>query len=187
MSAGSNKAKRLSPDSWLDYALEILRLEGIQGVRIERLARDLGVTKGSFYWHFADRDDLLERIVEYWDGRYTDVVVKNRMLTAVEPAEGLLELMTQVRRDGLASYELAMRGWADHDHRVREAVTAVYEKRMKFVRGFFTRLGFRGLDAEVRTRLTMCYLCWEPSMYLKDAASKQLKIIKLQHEILTRQ
>ena len=186
MPVRTKKKTRLSRDSWLQYALEVLRREGIQGVRVERLARDLEVTKGSFYWHFHDRDDLLGNIVDFWDGRYTDVVIENPELTAVDPDAGLLKLMTQVRREDLACYELAMRGWADQDKKVRRAVTAVYDKRTKFVRSFFTRLGFRGLDAEVRTRLAMCYLCWEQHMYSEDTETKQLQLIKLQHEILTR-
>ena len=177
---------RLSRASWLQHALDVLRDEGIQGVRVERLARDLGVTKGSFYWHFDDRDDLLQSILDYWDKQFTDVVVENQELIEAEPAEGLLAAMTRVRTEGLDAYELAMRAWADHDEEAQDAVRAVYEKRNKFVRRFFSRLGFKGLDAEVRTRLALCYLSWEPNMYPDESESQRLKLVKLQHQLLTR-
>ena len=56
--------RQLNRNAWLEQALHVLREEGIQGVRIERLARDLGVTKGSFYWHFDNLDDLRQSILE---------------------------------------------------------------------------------------------------------------------------
>lgn len=176
---------RLNRDSWLECALDVLRDEGIQGVRVERLARDLGVTKGSFYWHFEDRSELQRSILDFWSEKYTDVVIKNRELLEANPSEGLLALLIQVQDQGLDRYELAMRAWAEHDSVALAAVRAVYENRIKFVRSFFTRLGFRGLDADVRTRLALCYLSWEPNMYPNEPVSRRRKILKLQHKLLT--
>ena len=67
----------------------------------------------------------------------------------------------------------------------RFAVRAIYEKRTKFVRSFFTKLGFRGLDAEIRTRSILCYLSWEPNMYSDETQARQLRLLKLHHELLT--
>ena len=58
------ESKRLNRTDWLDAALTSLVRGGIEGVRVERLARDLGVTKGSFYWHFEDRPDLLRGLLD---------------------------------------------------------------------------------------------------------------------------
>lgn len=182
----SLKKDSLDRESWLEQALSILREEGIQGVRVERLARDLGVTKGSFYWHFKNRDDLQQSILNYWVDQYNDVVIENRDLLQEEPAQGLLTLMTRVRADGLDKYETAMRAWADHDEMAKSVVNTVDDKRKKLVKGFFSRMGFRGLDAEVRTRLTLCYLSWEPNMYPDEPKSRRLKLVKLQHELLTK-
>ena len=56
--------KRVSKGEWLDMALDILTHEGIEGVRIERLADRLGISKSGFYWHFRDRDDLYRQLLE---------------------------------------------------------------------------------------------------------------------------
>ena len=143
---------RLSRDAWLRRALDVLRDEGVQGVRVERLARDLGVTKGSFYWHFKDRDALRRSILDYWTEQYNDVIVENREFLKAEPAEVLLAAIMRVREEGLDKYELAMRAWAAHDSNADVAVRAAYERRTIFVRGFFTRLGFRGLGARANHR-----------------------------------
>lgn len=185
----SNKSAtepRLSCDDWLQQALEVLRDEGIQGVRVERLARDLGVTKGSFYWHFTDRKDLFGHLLEYWSQQYNDVVTKNPQFTEGDPAKGMLAAMTKVREERLDQYELAMRAWAAHDASVSEAVEKVYRQRTKFVRSLFNRLGFRGPDAEIRTRLVLCYLSWEPNMFAEDSEARRLSLLKQLHELLTR-
>lgn len=175
----------LDRDAWLRRGLEVLRDEGIVGVRVERLARDLGVTKGSFYWHFQDRNDLFSSLLEFWKQQYTDVVIQNPQLADGNPTDALLLLMTQVRKQGLDRYELAMRSWADHDQQADAVVRAVYRQRTEFVRRFFTQLGFRGLDTEARTRLVLCYLSWEPSMYQEEPETRKSALLKRQVEILT--
>lgn len=177
---------RLSRKSWLNKALQILRNEGIQGVRIDRMARDLGVTKGSFYWHFKDLDDLRRRILEHWAEQYSDAVSQNREYLEADPVVGLLAAMTRVREEGLDAFEVAMRSWADHDPVADEIVRAVYERRTRFVRSFFERLGFTGLDVEVRARSTLCYMSWEPSMYAEESPSRRLNLLKLHLELLTK-
>ena len=58
--------RQLAPNDWIHAAMEGLLKQGPRGVRITRLARELGVTPGSFYWHFRDRDEFRDRILEYW-------------------------------------------------------------------------------------------------------------------------
>ena len=181
----SNK-NRLSRDAWLQRALEVLREEGIQGVRIERLARDLGVTKGSFYWHFEDRDDLWRSILEFWSEKYTDTVVENEAFRGEDPAADLLAAMSKVRKEGLEAYELAVRAWADHDEMAEKAVQEVYARRTRFVESFFKRLGFRGAEAELRARMMLCYLSWEPSLHPEDSQQRRMKLLKMQIELLTK-
>ena len=61
----------------MQHALDTLHREGIQGVRIEKIARELGVTKGSFYWHFNDLGDLQQSILEFWCDKYSEVVTRH--------------------------------------------------------------------------------------------------------------
>lgn len=184
MPSSAGYGKRLSRNCWLNHALAILRDEGIQGVRIDRMARDLGVTKGSFYWHFKHLEDLRRCLLDYWSSEYSDVISESGEYLAAEPAAGLLAAMTRVRQDGLDEFEVAMRSWADHDSVVDAAVREVYARRTKFVRSFFTRLGFRGLDAEMRTQAVLCYMSWEPSMYPGNPAPRRLKLLKLHLELM---
>jgi AcrR family transcriptional regulator len=75
----SRGIQQLAPDDWIHAAIEGLLKHGAQGARIARLARELGVTPGSFYWHFRDRNEFRDRILEYW---------MNQMLVRAASAAG---------------------------------------------------------------------------------------------------
>lgn len=175
---------RLSREMWLSHALERLEAEGIQAVRVERLARELGVTKGSFYWHFNDLPDLKTSILEYWGRVYTDVVIENSTLLELGPSDGLLALMYQVHDNRLARYELPVRDWANHDPDVERLVKRVYGNRKRFVGSFFERMGFQGPEAEARTQTALCLLVWEPAMYPSPSKARRRDLIPIQHRLL---
>ena len=128
MTQRSVAESRLDRDAWLERSLEVLRDEGIFGVCVERLARDFGETKGSFYRHFDDRDDLFASLLGFWPQQYSEVVVHETSFANDDPARALLDVMVMVRDHDLGRYELAMRSWADHDERARNAVHEVYRK-----------------------------------------------------------
>jgi AcrR family transcriptional regulator len=62
---------RVSKQQWLDAALEVLATDGVHAIRVMSLARTLNISKSGFYWHFKNRDDLLEEIKYYWTNRYS--------------------------------------------------------------------------------------------------------------------
>src|SRR5436309_819503 len=109
---------RLSKDDWLKAARLALLKRGPDAVRVEPLARDLGVTKGSFYWHFSDRADLLESLLREWEeetGLLTDA------LQRANPRDELPAIITELTRRNLASErgespsDAAIFAWAAND------------------------------------------------------------------------
>jgi len=71
-SSKKQNAQKLSAESWLDAALQVLAEQGLQAVAVEPLAKKLGVTKGSFYWHFKNRNALITSLLAFWE----DIEVK---------------------------------------------------------------------------------------------------------------
>ncbi|MHC4802550.1 MAG: TetR/AcrR family transcriptional regulator, partial [Planctomycetota bacterium] len=130
-------------------------------VRVERLARDLGVAKSGFYWHFRDRDDLLRGLLRYWAHEFTDVVREDPRIRAERPLERLRGIMEMVVDHDLTRYDLAMRSWAARDPRAARAFRRVYKTRLDFVGAAFAELGFKGDELEMRTRLFVCHQSWE--------------------------
>jgi AcrR family transcriptional regulator len=176
--------KRISKAEWLALALEVLATEGVQGVRIERLARDLGIAKAGFYWHFRDRRDLLQSILDYWAHEFTAVITENPELLEGDPKQRLYRTMVMILDHDLTKYDLAIRDWGAHDPAAAKAVQLVYRMRLQFVRSIFSDLGFRGQQLEMRTRLFVCYHSWELAMFDDLARDERRKLLRLRHKLL---
>ena len=177
--------KRISKSDWLERALEVLSAEGVQGIRVERLARDLKISKSGFYWHFADRVDLLRQLLDYWAYEFTKVVTQNQELLKVSPKVRLNQIASLLRNHNLTKYELSIRAWAAHDPKVAEVVAQVYRQRMDYIREVFEQLGFSGDELEMRTALYICYHGWENTVYGGESERKLARLQKLRLELLT--
>jgi AcrR family transcriptional regulator len=144
---------RLSIDDWIVAALDIMAAEGIGGVKIGRLCEKLGVTKGSFYWHFKDLDAFLEAIAQRWrDGEGT---FRNHLddAIAVDPEQGLHDAIATFLDRRLGRLERAMRDWSRNDSRARAALKAADTRTFDtIVRGFET-LGFTRTEADMRAKI----------------------------------
>ena len=180
---GRNKI--LSRKAWLDLALRILGEEGLAGVRVERLARDLGVTKGSFYWHFVDRADLLENMLKYWADEFTGNLIEYLEAQVGDPAERLRMVMTTVDEQKLGQFDLAIRAWADHDPLAAAVVRRVYRARLNFIRGIFSEMGFTGDELEMRTRTVVVYYTWQHTFNSSMSRADRRKLRRVQHKLLT--
>ena len=93
----------LDADSWTQAALTILARNGVEAVRVERLAKMLGVTKGSFYWHFKDRPALLDEMLRSWRQRATLGIIDRLEQSNVPPAERLKEMLKMMRNSPRAA------------------------------------------------------------------------------------
>jgi AcrR family transcriptional regulator len=179
------KTVPLDRNAWVACALDTLKTEGVAGVRVERLARRLGVTKGSFYWHFKDRDALLQGMLDYWEKELT-TKVRNEVRDAPGDArQRLLRLMEAIQEQDAARYETAMRAWAVFDKRAATAVKKVDEQRLAFLKALFREMGFGRRQAEIRARLFLHYEVAEPSIYLRTSKEEQPKLTTLRHKFLT--
>lgn len=160
----SRRKDRVSKDQWLAQALEVFTREGEPGVRIESLARDIGVAKAGFYWHFKDRADLLDQLLDYWAHEYTEVVTTNEALLQLPAAERLLATMEMVWEHDLGALDLHFHVWARKDAKVARKVNQVLRKRLDYLRSLFSDAGFSGDELEMRARLFVTYTSNEPLM-----------------------
>lgn len=165
---------------WIAAAREVLTESGIAGVRVEVLAVRLGVTKGGFYWHFKDRDDLLSALAAEWrDGRIA-AMRAHAAGGGRSPRAALVRLLSLYTRSanprGMA-IELAIRDWARRDRIAAAAVKAVDAERLRVVGGLFRALGLKPAEARARALLLYAFLFGESMMAIdrKGAAARRLE------------
>jgi AcrR family transcriptional regulator len=143
----------LQPDDWINAAFKRLSSEGVESVRIEALARDLGASKGSFYWHFRDREDLLDKVLDRWqeeDNRWLEAIASDEA-TATRWAK-FVDRCEDASRSRL---EVSMRAWARQDERVANRVAAVEKQKAQFIAGVLREVGFAEDTAESWSALVL--------------------------------
>jgi AcrR family transcriptional regulator len=185
MTAAKKKSERLSREDWGEAALEVLYSEGVGKVSIVRIARDLGVTSGSFYWHFKDRNDLLRSLLDFWIHAQTEAIFEKVEQFEGTPSERLLRLMEMLTLGEEGRYEVAVRAWAGFDDMAAEVVRRTDKRRIEWLRSLFHELGFSGKEAEMRARLFVYYQLAEPSILWREPKNKRRDIVKLRHRLLT--
>lgn len=137
---------------WIDAGLRALAEGGVEAVRVEALARVLGVTKGSFYWHFRDRADLLKALLAEWEARRTEGVIQEADAAGGDASARLLNV-TQAAAEADARLELGMRSWGAVEPLAAAAVARSDRRRLDYLAALFSELGFSPHEAKKRARL----------------------------------
>ena len=143
----------LSAGDWEQQALVLIAEKGIRAVAIESLARRMGVTKGSFYWHFPNRDALLEQSLLRWE-KHDEANLQASLGAIADPRERLRSFFRRTGREQLTHdvYSSLLTA-ADHP-KVKPLLERVAERRMKRIEAAFGEIGFTHEEASHRARLT---------------------------------
>lgn len=145
---------RLGPEAWVTEAFAVLPTQGIEGVRVEPIAQRLGVTKGSFYWHFADRRALLDAVLDRWEREATAAVIDRVEAAATSPKARLRKLIELTARlDETAAVEQALRAWGSTDRSARRRLSRVDQQREAYVCSLLEAAGLPPARAVIRARL----------------------------------
>lgn len=147
--------------AWIDHGLRALADSGPDGVRIEALANTLGVTKGGFYGHFADRSELLEEMLDTWEREVTESVVVQVESLGDQDARTKLRRLFEVVASADekptigAAVDLAMRDWARRDPAVAQRLRRVDNRHITYLRDLLTEFCSDLLDVEARCLILM--------------------------------
>jgi AcrR family transcriptional regulator len=143
----------LDAAAWVEAAFDALAEGGIDAVRVDPLAKRLGVTRGSFYWHFKDRDALHQAMLRQWRERASYQIVNRIERTAAAPGERLMRLLdlphSSPRASRGAAIELAIRLWSRRDKQAAKAVRHIDRVRLDY---FAKLLQAQGVDKEEARR-----------------------------------
>ena len=155
-------------------------------ISIGGLARGLGISKSGFYWHFRNREDLLDQLLEHWNHEVTEVITQNAELQASDPKVRLRKAAEMIIDNDLVRFEIGIRQWAMNDKRAAQAVRSVNRRRVDFARQALGEMGFSGDDVEVRAMLFVCYHTWEAPMFPEIPRKRRRELIGKRIALLTR-
>ncbi len=142
--------------SWIEEGLRALEIGGPDAVRVEKLAEALGVSKGGFYWHFDDRNALLEEMLDAWERLVVDEAIAQVDAGRGDPRTRLRRLFALTRSVGdVWNIELAIRDWARRDAHVAARLRRLDNRRMDYMRQLFGSFCADEDEVEVRCTLVM--------------------------------
>jgi AcrR family transcriptional regulator len=167
-------------EAWIEAAFAEIARSGIEGVRVEVLAKNLGVTKGGFYRRFNDRPALLEAMLRRWsEGRIAAIEQQARLdgATARDRLKALIRLYSErTNTEGMA-IELAIRQWARADDAAAEAVARVDVARLENVGELYRASGLAPEDAEAQAFLFYCFVFGQSLLFLERGPRKRAQLI----------
>ncbi len=153
-----NKGWRGSRDFWLDAAYDLLIESGVDAVKVMPMAKSLAISRTSFYWHFEDRDALLDALVQRWKDKNTANLISQTKVYAETITEALLNLFDCWIDPGLfdAPLDFAIRNWAQSTDKLKRINEQSDRERIAAIRTMFLRFGYDPEQAETRA-LTVYY------------------------------
>jgi AcrR family transcriptional regulator len=175
----------LDADAWVQAALAVLAESGVDAVRIEPLAKQLAVTKGSFYWHFKDRSALLAATLATWRAHATLDIIARLERDVAAPQDRLRELLALPHKGSRAvrgaDIEAAMRLWGRTDPRAADVVRQIDEQRIEYITSLVVATGRHPRREAALATLIYAFILAEAAIgpALDPAAGRQCEEILL--------
>lgn len=143
--------KRLVAQDWIDFGLTVLARDGFEGLKADLLTRELGVTRGSFYWHFTDLSDYHAKVIAHWRELATEAVIVEIEHFEI-PGQRLAALLRRAFSN-TSGLDLRMRAWADNNKAAAAALAAIDDKRTVYMERLLSASGIERPVAVTRARL----------------------------------
>lgn len=174
----------LSREDWVSAAWKMLGEAGVDGVRVEPLAKKLGVTKGSFYWHFKDRQQLLDALLDRWFSIWDDQMSAD-MRNASDPADRIWALFRSVLGRATRGQTVSLRIWSHRDPEIARRIEERDRLRLEFLTDQLAEIGFSRDEARVRGQIYQAIMTGE---YLRSGGlpiEERLKRAREYHQVLS--
>jgi AcrR family transcriptional regulator len=177
---GEARTGEVRSESWIEAGLKEIARTSVEGVRVEVLAKNLGVTKGGFYRRFRDRAALLEAMLQHWSAGRIAAIEKHTSLDGATARERLKALITlyseRMNTEGMA-VELAIRQWARSDEPAAAVVASVDAARLKNVGHLYRATGLPAEEADAQAFLFYCFVFGQSLLFLERGPRKRAQLV----------
>jgi len=184
MSTSRNLSRR-SREEWLAEALEALARDPAH-LRIEELADRLGVSKGSFYWHFENRSEFIHALANFWKETQTAAIAGKLAEIGGTPEERLRTLMQSIVTEQLNSYDIPIRAFARIEPGILPVIRETDEIRLNTVRSLFEDIGFEEPELSIRTRVFVVAQSFDDALGVQLSREETLEQLELRFAFFTR-
>jgi AcrR family transcriptional regulator len=164
---------------WIEEGMRALAAGGPDAVRIEPLAKALGVSRGGFYWHFEDRPALLGEILDTWERMTTDEVIEQVERRGGDGRAKLRRAGGITVAEGLLPVDLAIRAWSRQDPAVAERLRRVDNRRMDYLRSLFSTFCSDPAEVEARSMLAFSLLIGNHFMAADHGDWSRTEVVRL--------
>ncbi|MGB8401507.1 TetR/AcrR family transcriptional regulator [Bradyrhizobium sp.] len=167
-------------DAWIEAGFAEIARSGVEGVRVEVLAKNLGVTKGGFYRRFRDRAALLDGMLQSWSAGRIAAIEKQTSLdgtTARERLKALIRLYSERMNTQGMAVELAIRQWARSDDNAAAAVASVDAARLRNVGHLYRATGMAPEQADAQAFLFYCFIFGQSLLFLERGPRKRAQLV----------
>jgi AcrR family transcriptional regulator len=173
-------ATRTPRSKWVEAGLVALAAGGPEAVRVEPLAQSLGVTKGGFYWHFADRQALLDEMLDTWERTSIDDVIERVESEGGDARAKLARLfaLAATYGRGLLPVEFAIRNWARGEKAVARRLRRVDNRRMDYMRSLFGAFCRGEDDVEARCMVAMALFIGSPFIAADHGTRTRAEVLR---------
>ncbi|MGP1281662.1 MAG: TetR/AcrR family transcriptional regulator [Parasphingopyxis sp.] len=175
--------KTLGRDHWIIAAYEAFEQGGVDAVKVDRLAKTLGVTRGGFYWHFKNIADLMQMVLHRWRDRQTESVITRNEDAGGDPREKLRRLLIACAEDD-GRFEVGIRLWMADNADAKSVVAEVDERRTAYIAALLQQIGLQKAEA---TRLApVAYSSWlgEYSAAVSRTRDERIRNMEVLYDLL---
>lgn len=189
MSADASTAtasRRFTREDWIASARKTLVERGIDEVKVDRLARQMRVTRGSFYWHFEHRKDLLDALLTDWEARnYFELAqIRARWARSVPDLTEVVAIWLG-EDPNFPSFDVAIRSWARRAPEVAQSVERVDKAWIGLLQELFEMSGYDSDESLVRARVTYFHQIGYYALGMREELSERLRLVPLYYAVLT--
>jgi AcrR family transcriptional regulator len=163
---------QLTREDWADAALNVIAIGGTDAVSVEQLAKALGVTKGSFYWHFTNRTELIQAALNRWESAATTTII-DQLAKFDDPLARLRALLVQTMGEGTDGRSESAIFGSTNDPIVKQSVVAVNRARQLFLKKIFIELGHQPGVAETRARIAYAAYLGHVTLQTTDTLTRR--------------
>lgn len=178
---------RMTRQDWIAAARQALITGGVQQVKVDRLAKGLGITRGSFYWFFKSRGELLGALLQDWEHSNTQPLLDEIARIPTGDADAAMRGIVAFwidEKEFSPPYDAAMRDWARVSKDAEQAVRRVDNKRIGALTAMFVKLGFDKDEAFIRARVTYFHQVGYYALQIKESKARRHELSPLYSKVL---